>query len=79
MSRMPRRLPFTSCGRRASGAEIPKPRLQVAPARTEPALPLRHYIAVATNRGVTMRSGLLWLIGVPIPIILIIWLLTGHA
>jgi hypothetical protein len=26
-----------------------------------------------------MRSGLLWLIGVPIPIIIILWLLTGHA
>lgn len=25
-----------------------------------------------------MRSGLLWLIGIPIPIILIIALLTGH-
>jgi hypothetical protein len=25
-----------------------------------------------------MRSGLLWLIGVPIPIIIILWLLTGH-
>ncbi|HEY4939842.1 MAG TPA: hypothetical protein VII56_00320 [Rhizomicrobium sp.] len=27
----------------------------------------------------TMRSGLLWLIGVPIPIIIILWLVTGHA
>ena len=26
----------------------------------------------------TMRSGLLWLIGVPIPIIIIIWLISGH-
>jgi len=26
-----------------------------------------------------MRSCLLYLIGVPIPIIIIIWLLTGHA
>jgi len=26
-----------------------------------------------------MRSLLLWLIGVPIPIIIIIWLFTGHA
>jgi hypothetical protein len=26
-----------------------------------------------------MRSVLLWLIGVPIPIIIIIWLFTGHA
>ena len=25
-----------------------------------------------------MRSGLLWLIGVPIPIIIIIWLISGH-
>jgi hypothetical protein len=26
-----------------------------------------------------MRSLLLWLIGVPIPIIIILWLITGHA
>jgi hypothetical protein len=29
--------------------------------------------------GETMRSCLLYLIGVPIPIIIIIWLFTGHA
>ena len=27
----------------------------------------------------TMRSILFWLIGIPIPIIIIVWLLTGHA
>ena len=27
----------------------------------------------------SMRSVLLWLIGVPLPIILIIWLATGHS
>jgi len=26
-----------------------------------------------------MRSMLLWLIGIPIPIIIILWLLMGHA
>jgi len=26
-----------------------------------------------------MRSGCLWLVGVPIPIILLLWLITGHA
>jgi len=26
-----------------------------------------------------MRSILLWVIGIPIPIIIILWLLTGHA
>jgi hypothetical protein len=26
-----------------------------------------------------MRSVLLWLIGIPIPIIIILWLVTGHA
>jgi hypothetical protein len=31
------------------------------------------------KRGENMRSGCLWLIGVPIPIILLLWLLTGHA
>jgi hypothetical protein len=29
--------------------------------------------------GFPMRSCLLWLIGVPIPIIIILWLITGHA
>jgi len=26
-----------------------------------------------------MRSLLLWVIGIPIPIIIILWLVTGHA
>jgi len=26
----------------------------------------------------TMRTALLWLIGIPLPIILILWLVTGH-
>jgi len=26
-----------------------------------------------------MRSVLLWLIGIPLPIIIILWLITGHA
>jgi len=26
-----------------------------------------------------MRSVLLWAIGIPLPIIIIVWLLTGHA
>jgi len=26
-----------------------------------------------------MRSCILWLIGVPIPIIIVLWLITGHA
>jgi len=26
-----------------------------------------------------MRSILLWLIGIPIPIIILLWLITGHA
>lgn len=28
---------------------------------------------------VSMRSVLLWAIGIPLPIILILWLFTGHA
>jgi hypothetical protein len=28
---------------------------------------------------IDMRSMLLWLIGIPLPIILILWLVTGHA
>jgi hypothetical protein len=30
-------------------------------------------------QGKIMRSILLWLIGIPIPIIIILWLFTGHA
>jgi len=26
-----------------------------------------------------MRSLLLWLVGIPIPIIIVLWLITGHA
>jgi hypothetical protein len=26
-----------------------------------------------------MRSGCLWLLGVPLPIIILLWLITGHA
>jgi len=25
-----------------------------------------------------MRSGCLWLLGVPLPIIILLWLITGH-
>jgi uncharacterized membrane protein YvbJ len=31
------------------------------------------------KRGDPMRSVLLWAIGIPIPIIIILWLFTGHA
>jgi hypothetical protein len=31
------------------------------------------------NQEGSMRSLLLWLIGIPIPIIIILWLLIGHA
>jgi hypothetical protein len=30
-------------------------------------------------RDQNMRSGCLWLLGVPIPIIILLWLITGHA
>ena len=30
-------------------------------------------------RGDVMRSGCLWLLGVPLPIIILLWLITGHA
>jgi hypothetical protein len=33
----------------------------------------------AFSAGGFMRSCLLYLIGVPIPVIIVIWLLTGHA
>ena len=32
-----------------------------------------------TLLGGFMRSVLLWAIGIPLPIILILWLVTGHA
>jgi len=28
---------------------------------------------------IIMRSGCLWLLGVPLPIIILLWLITGHA
>jgi hypothetical protein len=36
-------------------------------------------VVMATQGICTMRSLLLWLIGIPIPIIIILWLITGHA
>jgi hypothetical protein len=35
--------------------------------------------AVPQSRGARMRSILLWAIGIPIPIIILVWLITGHA
>jgi hypothetical protein len=32
-----------------------------------------------THSGSIMRSVLLWFIGIPIPIIILLWLFTGHA
>jgi hypothetical protein len=32
-----------------------------------------------TRWEVLMRSVLLWAIGIPIPIIIILWLVTGHS
>ena len=32
-----------------------------------------------TAREMFMRSVLLWAIGIPLPIIIILWLVTGHA
>jgi hypothetical protein len=40
---------------------------------------LEESVAPLTIKGELMRSVLLWLIGIPIPIIIILWLLTGHA
>jgi hypothetical protein len=31
-----------------------------------------------TEQDKPMRSGCLWLLGVPLPIIIILWLITGH-
>lgn len=30
------------------------------------------------SKELNMRSGCLWLVGVPIPIIILLWFLTGH-
>jgi hypothetical protein len=37
------------------------------------------YVRAFQREGTIMRSGLLWLIGIPLPIIIILWLITGHA
>jgi uncharacterized membrane protein YvbJ len=34
---------------------------------------------IATRKEIPMRSVLLWAIGIPIPLIIILWLITGHA
>ena len=41
--------------------------------------PATRLLSDKTTKGMTMRSALLWLIGVPIPLIIILWLITGHA
>jgi hypothetical protein len=54
--------------------------------KTEPAInrrtgtaPLHEGYLPSVSWEVFMRSMLLWLIGIPLPIILILWLVTGHA
>jgi hypothetical protein len=44
--------------------------------RVEPTA--RRSVRIVNQHEEPMRSGLLWLIGVPIPLIIILWLLTGH-
>jgi hypothetical protein len=39
----------------------------------------RRELLLELQWGNSMRSGLLWLIGIPLPIIIILWLITGHA
>ena len=41
--------------------------------------PERHTCYLPQIREVSMRSILLWAIGIPLPIIIILWLVTGHA
>jgi hypothetical protein len=63
-------------------AFFPESRLYNARARPLfRAMQLQAYrnITSAIIRGISMRSVLLWLIGIPIPIIIILWLITGHA
>src|SRR5947209_2479432 len=45
----------------------------------EPCTPCWRWEPVALFPREPMRSLLLWLIGIPIPIIIILWLITGHA
>jgi hypothetical protein len=40
---------------------------------------VRGYLSDFQPTGIRMRSLLLWLIGIPIPIIIVLWLITGHA
>jgi hypothetical protein len=41
--------------------------------------PEAHIGYLPVIREVFMRSILLWAIGIPLPIIIILWLVTGHA
>jgi hypothetical protein len=58
---------FRCC--RAIGQRTPIRNFSAAPRITKPKI----------LWGREMRSMLLWLIGIPIPIIILLWLLTGHA
>jgi len=39
----------------------------------------RGYFTLRVRAGNFMRSVLLWAIGIPIPIIIVLWLVTGHS
>ena len=58
-----------------AGRKQPKTRLGSRPCNASPISALGE-----RNHGdIVMRSGCLWLLGVPLPIIIILWLITGHA
>jgi hypothetical protein len=48
-------------------------------ALTEHWVTLRVAAPHIAHSGNIMRSVLLWFIGIPIPIIILLWLVTGHA
>jgi hypothetical protein len=54
---------------------------KVVPGGERPELSARLAITVprVLKTDYPMRSGCLWLLGVPIPIIILLWLITGHA
>ena len=57
---------------------MPPPSRSTSCAAREPS-PLHEGYLPSVSWEVLMRSMLLWLIGIPLPVILILWLVTGHA
>jgi hypothetical protein len=68
-------------GRNAGGSTRARPQMcrQMPRRPVTGTFPSRSRFLGAHAKEPKMRSLILWLIGIPIPIIIILWLVTGHA